>query len=78
MGRDFRTMRDRGVFFPRPLAPAFMATIHPSALLRMPEPERREEEFRLLVRDLALIHPQLERCPRKKIIELVPKSKSTL
>lgn len=66
MGRDFRITRDRGVFFAHRLAPVLMATIHPSALLRMPEPERREEEFRLLVRDLALIPPELDRIAREK------------
>src|SRR5437868_1450628 len=52
---------DRGTFFPHQWAKALMATVHPSALLRMPEPERREEEYRLLVRDLALIPKQLRR-----------------
>lgn len=66
MGRDFRITRDRGVFFPHPLAPAFMATIHPSALLRMPEAERREEEFLLLVRDLARIPSELQRMERER------------
>lgn len=60
MGRDFRVTRDRGVFLPHRWARAAMATIHPSALLRMPERERREEEFQLLVRDLALIPARLE------------------
>jgi uracil-DNA glycosylase len=55
MGRDFRILRDRGSFFPHRWAKALMATIHPSALLRMPEPERRGEEYRLFVHDLALI-----------------------
>lgn len=55
MGRDFRILRDRGTLFPHRWAKALMATVHPSALLRMPEPERREEEYRLFVRDLALI-----------------------
>src|SRR5437764_332516 len=59
MGRDFRVTRDRGTFFPHPWAKALMATVHPSALLRMPEPERREQEYRLLVRDLALIPKRL-------------------
>ena len=63
MGRDFRVTRDRGMFFPHRLAKALMATVHPSALLRTPEPKRREEEYRLLVRDLALIPQRLGKAP---------------
>ncbi len=57
MGRDFRVTRDRGLFQPHRWAKQIMATIHPSALLRMPEPDRREEEYRLFVHDLGLIRP---------------------
>lgn len=39
----------------------FMAAIHPSALLRMPEAERREEELGLLIRDLSRIPSELQR-----------------
>jgi len=67
-GSNGRTVPD-GSRFPHPArqrhsvphrwAQAFMATIHPSALLRMPEPERRDEEYRLFVQDLALIPKHL-------------------
>lgn len=59
MGRAFRVTLHRGTFFPHRWAKALMATVHPSALLRMPEPARREEEYRLFVRDLALIRKRL-------------------
>ena len=61
MGREFRVTRDRGTFFPHRRANALLATVHPSALLRMPEPERRAEEYRLFVRDLALIPKRLRK-----------------
>jgi uracil-DNA glycosylase len=53
MGRDFRITSERGVFFPHPWGKQLVATIHPSAILRMPD--RYEEEYALFVRDLRLI-----------------------
>ena len=66
MGRDFRITRDRGTFFPHRLASSLMATVHPSALLRMPERDRREEEYRLFVADLALIPRKLNQYSDQK------------
>ena len=37
------------------LAKFVMATVHPSSLLRAPDPERRHEEYRLFVQDLKTI-----------------------
>jgi DNA polymerase len=54
MGRDFRITSERGKFFPHRWAKELMATIHPSAILRT-LPERYDEEYGLLVRDLQLI-----------------------
>ena len=55
IGRDFRVTKDRGVLMPHRWAKQLMATVHPSALLRMPDPARRDEEYGLFVRDLAII-----------------------
>ncbi len=55
LGRDFRITRQRGVFFPHDLAKNIMATVHPSALLRAPDPERRRQEYGLFVKDLEAI-----------------------
>ena len=54
MGRDFRITADRGKFYPHRWAKELVATIHPSAILRA-LPERYDEEYDLLVRDLRLI-----------------------
>jgi DNA polymerase len=54
MGRDFRITTERARFFPHRWARELVATIHPSAILRAPS-ERYDEEYDLLVRDLALI-----------------------
>jgi DNA polymerase len=56
LGRSFRLTQHRGEFFPHPRAKWVTATIHPSALLRMPEPERRNEEFAHFVEDLRRVH----------------------
>lgn len=55
LGRSFRLTQHRGEFLPHTLAPMVMATIHPSALLRMPDEERRHAEYDLFVRDLSRI-----------------------
>ncbi len=54
MGRDFRIGTERGRLFSHRWAKGLMATIHPSAILRMPE-ERQQEEYRLFVEDLKQI-----------------------
>lgn len=53
MGREFRITADRGKFFPHRWAKELVATVHPSAILRMPE--RYEEEYELFLRDLRTI-----------------------
>ncbi len=54
MGRDFRITTERAKFFPHRWATELVATIHPSAILRT-LPERYDEEYGLLVRDLGII-----------------------
>ena len=53
MGPQFRITVERGKFFPHRWAKELVATVHPSAVLRMPE--RYEEEYELFVKDLRLI-----------------------
>jgi DNA polymerase len=59
LGRDFRITRQRGVFIEHNLADYVMATVHPSALLRAPDPERRRQEYRLFVKDLEAISKKI-------------------
>ncbi len=58
MGRDFRIIANRGKFFSHPWAKELMATVHPSAILRMPE--RYDEEYKLFVRDLLLVAARMK------------------
>jgi DNA polymerase len=55
MGRDFRVTTERGQFFPHRWAKELMATIHPSAILRMPDPSAKKSEYELFVSDLKLV-----------------------
>jgi len=52
LGKSFRVTRQRGQLIPFPLAPFALATLHPSAILRAPDDETREQWFEDLVNDL--------------------------
>jgi uracil-DNA glycosylase len=53
LGAQFRLTKHRGEVFPTEHGPV-TATIHPSAILRMPEPAAREAEVAALVADLKI------------------------
>jgi DNA polymerase len=53
-GASFRVTKDRGKVLKHAIAPAVIATLHPSAILRAPDEAAREAAFRLLVTDLEL------------------------
>lgn len=55
LGRDFRLTRHRGQFIPSPLAPHLLATVHPSSLLRAPDPQTRQKETARFIEDLRLV-----------------------
>ncbi len=52
LGPNFKVTRQRGRFVDWPYAPLAMATVHPSAILRVGEPDDREAAFAGLVADL--------------------------
>lgn len=54
-GPSFRVSKERGVVKQGELAPAILATLHPSAVLRAPDEQARREAFQTLVRDLRKI-----------------------
>ncbi len=60
LGRSFKVTKQRGQFVEWPYAPLAMATIHPSAILRVNEPEEREAAFAGLVSDLRVAAVALE------------------
>ncbi len=52
IGRQVRVSVDHGQFLPWPYEPLALATIHPSAVLRVQEPADRDEQYAILVADL--------------------------
>jgi DNA polymerase len=52
LGPAFRVTRERGKVLASELAPKVVATVHPSSLLRQPDEESREREYKLFVADL--------------------------
>src|SRR6185295_8114247 len=61
LGRAFKVSQRRGAFFPSPLAPRVMATVHPSSILRAPDEESQRTELRRLVDELKRIAAELEK-----------------
>jgi uracil-DNA glycosylase len=51
-GPSFRVTRERGKVLSSKLAPRVLATVHPSSLLRQPDEESREREYKQFVTDL--------------------------
>jgi uracil-DNA glycosylase family protein len=51
-GPSFRVTRERGKLLSSKFAPKVMATVHPSSLLRQPDEESREREYKNFVADL--------------------------
>jgi uracil-DNA glycosylase len=55
ISKDFKVSTMRGQFVESPLAPYVLATLHPSALLRLKDEAEKEAAFERLVGDLKLI-----------------------
>ena len=51
-GPSFRVTRERGKVLSSKLAPKVVATVHPSSLLRQPDEESRQREYKNFVADL--------------------------
>jgi DNA polymerase len=51
-GSSFRVTRERGKLLDSELAPRVMATVHPSSLLRQPDEQSRQREYKLFLKDL--------------------------
>ncbi len=61
MGSGARVTRDRGQFFDSPWGAWITPTLHPAAVLRMPDAARRDEARRQLQQDLAAAGRRLAR-----------------
>jgi uracil-DNA glycosylase len=56
LGKSFSVTRERGRFLASPYASRVLATVHPSALLRIRERDERHAAFEHFVADLALVN----------------------
>src|SRR5262249_51957395 len=61
LGRHFKVLKQRGEFVESPLAPLVTATVHPSSILREPDPDARRAAMDAFVRDLGLVAAQLRK-----------------
>jgi len=52
LGKQFKVTQQRGRVIKSDLAPVVLATVHPSSILRAPDSETRELEYRSFVEDL--------------------------
>lgn len=59
LGKQFRVTRQRGEFIASPLAPFVIATLHPAAILRIPDLPTRQTAHRQFVTDLQKVAAQL-------------------
>lgn len=55
LGRSFRVTQMRGVWLESDLADHVLATVHPSSILRAPDPQAREQQYHDFVADLRLV-----------------------
>jgi DNA polymerase len=60
LGKQFRVTKDRGKPMVSPLAEAIFATVHPSAVLRAPDPSARALAEKELIADLTAVARHLQ------------------
>jgi DNA polymerase len=61
LGKEFSVTRQRGEFLKSTLAPAVMATVHPSSILRAPDEQARRLQWEAFVDDLKKIKRQIRK-----------------
>ena len=59
LGRAFKVTKQRGELFRQPAGHVITATVHPSSILRAPDPASREAEMAAFTNDLRLVSKQL-------------------
>ncbi|MDQ4080559.1 MAG: hypothetical protein M3125_07345, partial [Gemmatimonadota bacterium] len=75
LGKQFRVTKDRGKVMPSPLAEAILATVHPSSVLRAPDPEARAQAERAFIGDLKQVARHLQthvRPPADRSMRSIP------
>ena len=59
LGKQFRVTKERGIWLDSEMAERVIATVHPSSILRAPDPETRELQFNAFVDDLRTVERAL-------------------
>ena len=60
LGKARRVLKDRGRFFDHPTGGAVTVTVHPSAILRAVDSDRRKADFEAFVNDLQVVRRKLD------------------
>ncbi|WP_428940908.1 UdgX family uracil-DNA binding protein [Fontivita pretiosa] len=69
LGKAFRVTRSRGqVLRDTPWAPAVVATVHPSSILRAPDDAARQRGYREFVADLKVVKREMQRITDQQAI----------
>ena len=71
LGTSFRLTQHRGAYLDSTVAPHVLATIHPSAILRMRTSEERDQARKELVRDLRMVAKALRTPELRSKIKLL-------
>jgi uracil-DNA glycosylase len=71
-GRQYAITRERGRWMPHHSGAELLLTLHPSFVLRVPDPERRAAEYGHLVDDLKNVKAKLAGLRRAPAAELTP------
>lgn len=61
LGKDFRVTKQRGVWIESDHAGLTMATVHPSSILRAPDPEARSRQYSEFIADLRIVADAVRR-----------------
>lgn len=59
LGKQFRVTQERGIWLNSEMAEKVLATVHPSSILRAPDPRSRELQFAEFVNDLRTVAVEL-------------------
>ena len=59
LGKEFRVTKERGIWLDSPMAEKVIATVHPSSILRAPDAENRESQYREFISDLLVVAREL-------------------
>lgn len=61
LGKQFRVTKERGMWLDSPMAEKVLATVHPSSILRAPDPNEREIQYAEFVEDLHTVAAELNK-----------------